>query len=250
MDTYFDFLQKSISLLVIDDDQSQLDFYEEMISGHPLYKVTKASSAKDAEQKLKSSFHTHLCILDFGIDDVESDEYYLLKKYSHRLPIVIISGSADLERAFVASNLGAAGMIAKPPEVTSQKFWNTLNKAFLDNVILPATSQNTNPIFVSCCKIIQSYLPESVSDWAIKANITDTYLRRLWSDCYAFPPKHVLFLYRIYKQAFAYFDAHYLNKICNVQINITEPDQEEYRRIKNYYLQSKNELDLLRDKAL
>lgn len=249
MDTYFDFLRKSISLLVVDDDQSQLDFYDEILSGHPLYKITKASTAKDAEQILKSSPHIHLCILDFGIDDVGSDEYYLLKKYSYRLPVVIISGSADLERAFVASNLGAAGMIAKPPEVASQKFWNTLSKAFLDRVILPAVPQTANPIFVSSCRIIQSDLPESVSAWAAKANISDTYLRRLWSECYAIPPKHILFLYKTYKQAFTYFDAHYINEINNTQISITEPDQEEYRRVKNYYIQNKYDLDLIRDKT-
>ncbi len=248
MNTYFDFFLKTISILVVDDDQCQLDFYEEMISGHPLYKVTKASTAKQAELLLSSSAHIQLCILDLGIDDMDNDEYYLLKKFSPKLPIIIISGSADLERAFVASNLGAAGVISKPPEVSSQKFWNTLSKVYLDWVILPVIPQMVNPIFATSCEIIQSDLPESVSDWAAKANITDTYLRRLWSECYAFPPKHVLFLYKTHKQAFTYFNTVYLQKISNIQMHAPLPDQAEYRRIRNYYLQNKYELDAIRDK--
>ena len=180
--SFYNDLKKSVSLLVIDDDPCQLDYYDEMISGHPLYSVKKASCARDAEQIIKSSPVIHLCILDFGIDDIGNDEYYLLKKNSTKMPIIIISGSADLERAFEASKFGAAGLIAKPPQITAPKFWDILSKAFLESTILPVLPLTANPLLIECRKIICKDTPESVSDWAAKAHISDAYLRKLWTE--------------------------------------------------------------------
>lgn len=248
-DTYYGPLKRSVSILVVDDEPNLLDFYEEMISGHPLYNVVKASTAGQAEQIIKSNAHIHLSILDFGIDDIGSDEYYLLRKFSQNLPFVIISGSADMERAFEASTLGAANLIAKPPEMTSPKFWNTLSRTFLDKTILPAFSITVNPLLNECCDILRNDLPESVTEWAAKAHITDSYLRKLWNDSTTFPPKHILFLYKIYKNAFSYYNSLYLSEISDSQTPLPAPDQIEHRRLINYYLQNKRELDAIRDKS-
>lgn len=247
-DTFYEPLKKSVSILVIDDDPSQLDFYEEMISIHPLFSVKKASSAREAANILQSSAPIHLSILDCGIDDIGGDEFYLLRKYSRKLPFVIISGSADMERAFEATNLGAAGMIAKPPELNSSRFWDTLAEVFLDKTILPDLSAAVNTQLNECCKIIRKNLPETVSDWAAQANITDAYLRRIWSECMAFPPKHILFLYTVYKKAFEFYNTLYLSEVNSSGKHPPVPDQMEHRRVMNYYLLNKRELDGIRDK--
>jgi CheY-like chemotaxis protein len=249
-DTFYGPLKRSVSILVVDDDPNLLDLYEDLISGHPLYSVITASTARLAEQIIKKGVHIHLSILDFGIDDIGSDEYYLLRKYSKKIPFVIISGSADLERAFEASTLGAAGLIAKPPETASMKFWNTLSRIFLDKTILPDFSITMNPLLKKCCDILRTDLPESVTEWANKAHITDAYLRKLLSESTTFPPKHILFLYKIYKNAFSYYDSLYLSEICDSQKSLPAPDQMDHRRLINYYLQNKRELDAIRDKSL
>lgn len=65
-----------------------------------------------------------------GINDIEQDEFYLIKKYQQRYPFIVISGSMDMEKAFMATRLGAVGMMAKPVDVTTKKFWETLSDVF------------------------------------------------------------------------------------------------------------------------
>ena len=242
-------LLKSVTILVVDDDPYLLDYYEDMLSGHPLYTVIKAATAREAESAIRSPSPIHLCILDFGIDDIDNDEYYLLRKYARKMPFVVISGSADMERAFEAARIGAAGMIAKPPDMNAQQFWTKLSDLFLQKTILPDLSSTSNTQLNECCRILIEGTPESVSEWAMEANITDAYLRKLWNDCYTFPPKHVLFMYRVYKSAFAYYNALY-----NSEINETDPflpniDSAEQNRQMQYYMQNKSMLDGIRDRV-
>jgi hypothetical protein len=88
---------------------------------------------------------------------------------------------------------------------------------------------------------------ETVGDWATKTNVTEGYLRRMWSECMTFPPKHVLFLYNIYKRALSYYNSLYLSKINDSETPASQPDQMKHRRLINYYLQNKRELDAFRD---
>lgn len=246
---YYNFLLKSVSILFIDDDPNQLNYYEDTIGCHPLCTVIKASNASNAQQIIQSDRVIHLCILDLGIDDINNDEFYLLRKFSKKIPFIIMSGSADIERAFIATNLGAVGMIAKPPHIFSKKFWSILSEVFLDRKILPDMSGSFNPSLKECCNIIKTNLPEAVSDWAVLANISDAYLRKLWNECFTISPKHVLFLYKIYKQAFEYFNAIYLSDISGCKLSQSNyPDMTEHRRMMNYYMQNKEKLDAIRDK--
>jgi CheY-like chemotaxis protein len=244
---YFDFLNKTITVLVVDDEPCHLDFYEDFISGHPIYKIIKAPNAQTAENAIHSGVPIHICILDFGIDDINNDECYLLKKYSRQIPFVVISGSADIERAFEASKLGAAGLLAKPVDVTSPVFWDKLSEIFLQKTILPDLSAAVNPIICECCRVLVEDTPEMVSEWATKSNITDAYLRRLWSECFTFSPKHVLFLYKAYKSAFSYLNAQYLSEINNVA-HVQKIDTSAYHRLESYYLQNRKTLETVRDK--
>lgn len=246
---FYSCIQKSVSILFIDDDQNQLEFYDDIFGSYPLYSVLKSSSAECARKIIDSNKPVHLCILDLGISDINNDEFYLLRKYSKKIPFIIMSGSADIERAFEASKLGAAGMIAKPPDIFSPKLWNTISEIFLNKTILPDLSESVNPLLKECCSIIKNRLPESVSDWANLLCITDAYLRKLWSDCFSFSPKHVLFLYSLYKKAFDYYNAVLLTHIGEKSTTqIVNPDVIEHRRTMNYYLQNKEMLDAIRDK--
>ena len=150
---YFDFLNKTITVLVVDDEPCHLDFYEDFISGHPIYKIIKAPNAQTAENAIHSGVPIHICILDFGIDDINNDECYLLKKYSRQIPFVVISGSADIERAFEASKLGAAGLLAKPVDVTS-RFSGINFLRFSSRNYSADLSAAVNPIICECCRVL------------------------------------------------------------------------------------------------
>jgi PleD family two-component response regulator len=70
-------LKKTISLLIIDDDPELLYYYDEMLTGHLLYSITTAATARDAEHRFSSQM-PHIVILDLGIDDIDGDEFYFL----------------------------------------------------------------------------------------------------------------------------------------------------------------------------
>jgi CheY-like chemotaxis protein len=246
---YYDCLRKTVSLLIVDDDPEQLDFYNEILSGHPLLKVTKASTSRQAKNIL-CTLMPHICILDLGIDDVENDEFYLLRKYSRKLPFIIMSASVDIERAFTATKIGAAGMIAKPPDINSSEFWYTIGSLFLEQTILPTFTDTMNPCLGECCHILHNEAPQSVSDWAKKAGITDTYLRKLWTDCFACSPKHFLFMYKYYKDAIYYFNGRYLAELNEQEPAAFSREVAELQRQENYFLRNKNVLEAIRDKNI
>jgi CheY-like chemotaxis protein len=237
-------LLKSVNILCIDDEPWQLDFFNDIFGRHQLFNPFVAKTAKEAESILRSQT-IHLVTLDCGIDDIENNEFYLLEKYSSKIPFVIISGSADMERAFDASKSGAVGVISKPPEIDSAKFWDSFSDAFLDYCILPANKCNS--VIQGCCDILKQYLPDSVSDWASQAKITDGYLRRVWNDCFTIAPKHLLFLYRFYRFAFTYYNTLFLSSVSDTIEAPSAPDSNEHRNLVSYYLLNRKELDPIRD---
>jgi CheY-like chemotaxis protein len=244
LESPFKHLFKSVTVLFTDDDPHQLQFYQDIIGDHPLYNVLTASNAQQAKNIILSNVRIHLCVLDMGIDDIEKDEFYLLKRFGLKLPYIVISGSMDMERAFTASQFGAVGMISKPTDVQSLKFWDTLSTAFCNSAILPILHSNSNPMLKECCDVVKRTLPESVTEWAAKVNITDTYLRKLWSDCFMFSPKYMLVLYRMYYHAFHYHNELYLSELRNEpapQLSATEFTL--YRHLGVYYQKNRNECD-------
>lgn len=244
-------LCKSVSILFIDDEEKQLQYYRDMVNGHSLYSVKTAGNAAEAQKILKggSGEMPHLCVMDLGIDDIGNDEFFLLKKFASRVPFIIVSGSMDIERAFEASRLEAAAMIAKPIQVLSEKFWSTLSTVFLNYSIYPILNSGSNSVLKNCRDVLYNQEPETVSEWAAMASISDTYIRKLWAECFTYPPKYILFLYRMYKYSFRFHDATYIADLMG-----TEPPEislaliEQYKQMIKYYMQNKVELDLIRDR--
>ncbi len=244
-------LCKSVRILFIDDEEKQLRYYRDMVSGHALYSVSTAGNAAEAQKFLNSSSgeKPHVCVMDLGIDDIGNDEFFLLKKYASRVPFIIVSGSMDMERAFEASRLDAAGMIAKPIQVLSEKFWNTLSTVFLNFSIYPILNSGSNSVLKFCRDVLYTEEPETVSQWATMASISDTYIRKLWAECFTYPPNYILFLYRMYKNSFRYHNAEYIADLNGTEPSAVSSEQiEQYKQMIKYYLQNKSELDLIRDR--
>ncbi|MBN1308100.1 MAG: response regulator [Chitinispirillaceae bacterium] len=245
--TCYDALKKTVSLLIVDDEPDLLYYFDELFSDHPLFNVKQAATSRAAEEIIHSCA-PHLCLLDLGICDVDGDEFYLLRKYSHRMPFVIISATTDIERVFTATKLGAAGMIAKPPDVGSPGFWSKISDAFLERSILPALTDAFNPCLTECCRILQNDLPDNVSDWAGKAGITDAYLRRLCTETCSFSPKQLLFIYKFYKDAFRYYNEFNLSVINHTEPPPPRIDRYEYQQQENYFLQHRRVMEAIRDR--
>ena len=92
--------------------------------------------------------------------------------------------------------------------------------------------------------------PRNVSDWANRVGITDTYLRKLWSEHYFLTPKHVLFLYKLYRDVYDYYNEMYLAELNKRDMNKTAYcDGTEWGQRIGYYLLHKNEFTVIRDKS-
>lgn len=244
-------LYKSVTILFIDDEEKQLQYYRDMVSGHALYTVKTAGNASEAQKYLNGATgdKMHLCVMDLGIDDIGNDEFFLLKKYASRVPFIIVSGSMDMERAFEASRLEAAAMIAKPIQVLSEKFWNTLSTVFLNYSIYPILNSGSNSILKFCRDVLYNEEPETISEWAMRASISDTYIRKIWAECFTYPPKYILFLYRMYKYSFRFHDATYVADLNGTELpDLSSEQVEQYKQMVKYYLQNKAELDQIRDR--
>lgn len=221
----FSALSQSVSILAVDDDSFLCVFYREALSQHPLYSVKTASSAQTALKMLQSEKPFHLCILDLGMDDVQDDEFYLLRHFSRKVPFVIISGTPDTERTFEACRIGAREMIAKPFELSSIHFWEKLSKTFLSYTILPDLSE-VKPHHKAIYKVLVDKQPRTISQWAMMAGVTDTWLRKVWYEYCDCQPKRVLFLYRLYNLA---FDYHNHRQLCEMDEKMLKP-----RTLKTY----------------
>ena len=208
--------------------------------------VQTAESSNQAECII-SKWQPHICILDLGLNDVEYDEFFLLKKYARDFPFIIVSAATDIERAFTATNCGAAGMFAKPLDFYSMEVWESFRDVFLERCILPVLENSTNPVFRECCNVLKNDLPRNVVDWANKVGITDTYLRKMWADFCCTSPKHLLFIYKLYKDVFDLCNRQVLSYLNENNLENTNFDETEWRQRISYYLIHRNTLNKIRE---
>ena len=242
-------MKKTVRVHIADDEPLALIYLTEMITRHPLLCVEKAGSSHKAE-KIIEEWSPHICLMDLGLTDINNDELYLPKRHSKSISLIVNSATNDIERAFMAANSGIARMIAKPPDFFVVDFWRLLRDVFLGWCILPVPGNATNPVFRKCCRVVKEEQPRNVSDWANRVGITDTYLRKLWSEHYFLTPKHVLFLYKLYKDVYDYYNEMYLAELNKRAMNkIAYCDGTEWGQRIGYYLLHKNEFAAIRDKS-
>jgi DNA-binding NtrC family response regulator len=61
------------------------------------------TTACDTLKIIQDSKPVHIGILDRGVQDINNDEYFILRKYSSQIPLVVISDTTDIERAYEAT---------------------------------------------------------------------------------------------------------------------------------------------------
>jgi CheY-like chemotaxis protein len=231
--------ENTVRVLIVDDEPLIRSYFSEMISEYPLMSVQTAESSKEAENII-SKRQPHICILDLGLNDVECDEFFLLKKYARDFPVIVVSAATDIERAFAATNCGAAGMFAKPLDFYSIELWQFFRDIFLGRCLLPVTEKSAHTVFHNCCEVLINRLPENVAQWANLVGVTDAYLRKMWSEYYMVSPKHILFMFKLYRDVFDYYSKSYLAKINGGEQDEIVFKEAEWRPRICYYLVNKN----------
>jgi DNA-binding NarL/FixJ family response regulator len=204
----FSFLDKTISILIADDDLLLLDLYKAYLTAYPLYRISYAATSHEAQALLSSKQRFHVCIMDLGMNDVNNDEFFLIKTYAKKTSFIVVTGKDSLKKGFEAKSLGALAALKKPLNLKNNELINEINSAFITSLLLPATQSNCKPVLKDAVDTFLTLRPKSVFAWAEATGIAQQYLGRIWEDCLVYNPKYIIRLSKVYAMAFSFLAKH------------------------------------------
>jgi len=228
------FFERSIEVLIVDDDPCILDLHEECLSRYKMYSVSKASCAKEANEIFLSKRRIHVCLLDLGITDMDRDEYYLLKKFSLKTSFIVVTGRDSLEEGFKARNLGAYAAIKKPIKFEELSIIHHINDAFLQTTFKKIAGENDKSVVVDAVNILMTEKPADMKIWTDMLNIDEGYLRKIWKRYFDCQPRHMLILFNAFLKAFEYYNNVYRKEI-GLMNNAEEDFENEFEYATNQF---------------
>lgn len=205
LDNPFSFVNNSVNVLVADDDPDSLELLLDIFALAPIYVAHPVSSSTDALSLLRSGKRFHVLILDLGLNDVEKDEFYLLRQYAQHSSIIILTGSTSPSKGATCIQMGARNVIEKGAKFSTRKFIETVNYTSVINIVNSRYSDSSAETLNFATKVLIEKMPKSVTEWADCMRITDRQLRNLWHTGLGYSAKQVLALFTILTQTFRYY---------------------------------------------
>ena len=202
----FSFVDRTLNLLIVEDDTLGRELLLDMLSPVSCYKLYTATTNGKALELLRSGVRFHGCITDLGIDDVENDEFYLLRQYARHSSIIVLTGSPSPQKGATCIQLGARAVFEKGMTFSNKLFFKTLNYMVLINIVNHRYNEKAFDTLNSATRALFETEPASVTEWADQLRITDRQLRNLWHTGSGFGAKHVLYLFQCFSQAFEYYE--------------------------------------------
>lgn len=242
----FTVLYKKVNLLLVDDDEIILKVFAEFLSQYPAYTVTTTMTISDAEQTILSGKKYHVCLMDLGMTAPGNDEFYLLKKYKHHLPFIVVSGSTSLENGANAILYGASAVVAKPVRLDILDFIHTINHTVIHTILTKEYIHGKNELVDKAMHVLFTHSISSVSEWANLCCVSETHFRRACQKAAIISPKKVLMIYQIIKTAFAFFNAEMEQTFRATpqphKFSFLSDNSSHMQNLRRYYLQNKNEI--------
>jgi CheY-like chemotaxis protein len=248
LETFSSVFRNTVNVLVVDDESEILQTIKELLDLFGVYNVTTAANTKQALEKIsRNQSRFHACALDLCLADVEKNEYYLMDKYGKTIPFIVISGRQDTEKGIECGRRGAKAFASKGKQSFYREFISSLNKYALINLICPLYNESQKDLLSQSLEMLVATNPQSVSEWARTANITERQLHREWKERLGINPLHALYVYRLYSALFA---------CIQKEIAATEPAEtftmeeavkfllksDDYRKTFEYYLLHKRQI--------
>lgn len=244
-DAPFAFLERSIKILIADDEWGFAESFREHLNAYELYDVDRALSAKEADSILSSSQY-HVCLMDLGLNDIDNDEYFLINKYSPKVSFIVVSAIDSLEKGFKARDCGAFAAVSKPVIFSDLNVINLINKAYFQSLIIPKSFLTCKQVIQNAITTFMSYKPASMMQWAEKTGVEKRYFRKVWLECFEYQPRHVVWLYKMLSYIFSYYNNFYRKK-CNLKTAEDRNQSKEVEHIaelfRKYYGKHKREVD-------
>lgn len=118
-------LESLVKVLIVDDDNDVLNLLENWLT-HEKYDVKRASSGLEA-LNLVNIYDPDLVITDLYMDGMDGMELLTeLHRDDPLLPVIMLSGQAQIPDAIKAMHLGTSAFLTKP--INQQEFIETVNR--------------------------------------------------------------------------------------------------------------------------
>lgn len=198
-------LRGSFRVLLVDRDERTLAKHQDIIEEIPLIETYTARSASEAARMLRDGRRWHACVTDLGIDDLDGDEFALMRRYGDDVPFVVCSSQASLEKGLECARQGARLIVQKHGIVGDRRrLKERVAYCVQLSIINPAyrpgntdsLSRATDALFTNC--------PRTVAEWSSMTHVTERELRYLFRKNNGAAVKEVLGMYHIVSSAFAY----------------------------------------------
>jgi DNA-binding NarL/FixJ family response regulator len=232
----FSFLDKTINILIADDEPVILNMLLDVMNEKKLYNVFTADNAKKANAIITSGVRIHVAILDLGLRDIGHDEFYLLKTFAPFISCLVHTGSNEPVKGFTCKELGAKYLIDKgsPMNLYGEPFYTLINNYALQNLINPSYIEKAEGTLNNATSMLFSTSPASATEWAMKAKITDRELRYLWKIKIGITARYALAIYNIFSMAFKCQSRMFSGKCPASACPIS--DNGKFEMLRNYYL--------------
>jgi DNA-binding NarL/FixJ family response regulator len=230
----FYFLEHLINILLIDDDSFFADMIMELLEPVSMINVSCVSSSLKAEKLILSGKRFHLCVLDLGISDIAHDEFYIIRRFAHVCPVIVLTGSSSPVKGATSILLGAKIVMEKGRNFSSRLFYDTLMKYILINIVHRQYNESSTDTVNFATKVLIEKKPVTATQWAEYLRITDRQLRNLWPNDLGLSVKHILQVYYLFYSAFKYYETQlFSDSITNtkekcIDINKTRAFFEQY----------------------
>jgi len=235
----YSFLADTIRVVVANKDAEVLEELRSFFSICCLFKLECVRKAREAELVIRSNNRTHVCLCGLGLTDVGKDEFYLLRNYGRRTSFLIISDTSDPRAGYAAGTYGAKGFLHLPDDLNRETILCSVLQAFIFNIANPRPSYE-HPFIKRATQVLIQKGIRNVSEWARELEVSDSYLRRAWSDAFGgVRLKHVLFLQNLYTDALAYYEQVCRLNSGNTTMVLARP---EYARQYEYFVANKDAL--------
>lgn len=229
----FYYLDNLVNVLLVDDDMKILSLLSEILKQVCPYHINSVTTAQQAEKILSSPSRVHLCVLDLGITDIKSDEFFLLRQFGTKISFIILTGRSSPLKGFEAHALGAKAVIEKTGKFDNLRFLETVNHLSLLNIINPKYNPTINDSLSKSTDLLFKETPKFVSQWAQSMGMTDRTLRHIWTKNLGANAKIILSIYQMFETAFDYFEkvgreseSYKLKKIL---------DSNSYKRLEEFF---------------
>lgn len=237
--TPFSFLEKTINVLIIQNDIDSTDYLSDLLGPMRVYNIISVNSCGAALKQLRSGKRFHVCITDLGMSDVENDEFYILRQYANHCSIIVYTGSKSPRKGALSIKLGAKEVFDKHERCAITDFVAIVNRYALLNLVNHRYSETSGDTISLATKILFDKSPQSVTEWADFLRISDRQLRNLWASGSGFSAKNVLFIYTIYSTAFGYFTSRSESNSLSQAVDHT------YRKLCEHYANHKDMIQFL-----